>query len=135
MNVFTAAAKGKALCIDCGKWFPTGRSSHALRCQSCGVKHKKKQQHEKKPQFVSKICPACQQVFRTNHPEIVRKCRSCRCKANRCDLNNGRDDPPPPKIPVNAVPGSELKFRVIAERAASGLGLWHPLDATFSHGS
>jgi hypothetical protein len=35
-----------------------------------------------------------------------------------------------PGQPTDAVPGSEEKIRVLAERAAQGVCLWHPLDAT-----
>ena len=32
--------------------------------------------------------------------------------------------------PTDALPGSEEKVAVLAERARLGLSLWHPLDAT-----
>ncbi len=34
-----------------------------------------------------------------------------------------------PPGPTDALPGSEEKIRVLAERARLGLPLWHPLDA------
>ena len=34
--------------------------------------------------------------------------------------------------PTNALPGTEEKVAVLAERARLGLSLWHPLDARLS---
>jgi hypothetical protein len=34
--------------------------------------------------------------------------------------------------PTNALPGSEEKIRILAERARLGQSLWHPLDATLA---
>ncbi len=36
-----------------------------------------------------------------------------------------------PPGPTDALPGSEEKVRVLAERARQRLALWHPLDARF----
>ncbi len=36
-----------------------------------------------------------------------------------------------PNAPTAALPGSEEKIRVLAQRARRGLPLWHSLDARF----
>ena len=35
---------------------------------------------------------------------------------------------PAPREPTRALPGTAAKVRVLEERAAAGLSLWHPLD-------
>ena len=37
-------------------------------------------------------------------------------------------------LPTNALPGTEEKVAVLADRARLGLSLWHPLDARVSGG-
>ena len=37
-----------------------------------------------------------------------------------------------PNAPTAALPGSEEKICVLAQRARRGLPLWHPLDARFA---
>lgn len=41
----------------------------------------------------------------------------------------GKCDRPAPKTPTDAEPGSEAKVRVLEQRAAADVGLWHPDDA------
>ncbi len=56
-----------------------------------------------------------------------------------CPTNQGErrraaraiDDPPVPAGPTSALPGTLEKVEVLAARAESGLGLWHPEDDTF----
>lgn len=41
--------------------------------------------------------------------------------------------PPLPDLPTTALPGTEEKVNVLAERARLGETLWHPLDRTWGN--
>jgi len=41
----------------------------------------------------------------------------------------------PPDEPTKALPGSPEKIEALRSRAARGMGLWHPDDATFEKGA
>jgi len=62
-------------------------------------------------------------------------CSSCyervgsRYPSSRRGVPGGANpSPPPPPEPTDAPPGSAEKVRVLIEREARCVGLWHPLD-------
>lgn len=67
------------------------------------------------------LCWTCAQV-----PEV----RLSYPSAMKLGAGHRNADPTPPATPTDAQPGTAAKVDVLAARAAAGVGLWHPADAT-----
>lgn len=79
------------------------------------------------------LCLGCQRIpgVRSLHKSILGR-QAGRYSTRRQDYRSpiGRRSPRGlPAEPTDAQPGSEAKIRVLEERAAQGVALWHPLDA------
>ena len=84
------------------------------------------------------ICRHCQKV-KSNRPRGL--CWSCyyrpgvrdqypsTSKYARRGVSDFNGKTSQATLPTSALPGSEAKVAVLAERARLGLSLWHPLDA------
>ena len=87
------------------------------------------------------ICRHCQKV-KSNRPRGL--CWSCyyrpgvrdqypsTSKYARRGVSDFNGKTAQAALPTNALPGTEEKVAVLAERARLGLSLWHPLDARLS---